>query len=406
MVAAIYASLSTVGGQGNYKVSAVFYKVLHAPSSVGGNPQALSRAMRHLGVDSISLVVSQNYLSYPADLVLHRSNQSYLLRELKRLWAIFVLLPRFDIIHFNAGTTIASAYDFEFKKNSGLGGVLRLIYAAYLRWLQTVELLYIRALKKTVFITFQGDDARQGDFSLKKFEICIASQVDDEYYCRVSDDFKRRNIIRLCRVAKKVYALNPDLIHVLPKGSKFLPYSHIFMDEWLPCYSQSQNRPLRIVHAPSHRKVKGTELILLALRNLQSQGLRFELLLVEGLSNAEARKVYETADVLVDQLFAGWYGGLAVELMALGKPVLVYIREDDLRFVPKIMRDELPCIRVSPQTIESDLRNVIEMPREELTKIGHKSRAYVERWHDPIRIGSEIMRDYSQALSDSIERGA
>lgn len=374
------------------------YSVLHAPSSVGGNPQVLSRAMQRLGVNSCSMVVSQNYLSYPADIVLHRPHQSFLVRELKRLWAICFLLPRFDVIHYNAGTTIASAYAFEFKWSSGLRGAVRFVYAAYLRGLQTLELSYIRLLKKRVFITFQGDDARQGDFSLKNFDISIASQVEDGYYCTVSDDFKRRNIARLCALARGVYSLNPDLMHLLPEGSKFVPYSHIFLEEWLPRYCQNELRPLRIVHAPSHRKVKGTELILDALQRLKAQGLFFELLLVEGLSNADARKVYESADVLVDQLFAGWYGGLAVELMALGKPVLVYLRESDFKFIPTDMRDELPCLRVTPDSIESGLRKVIEMPRDELIEIGRKSRAFVERWHDPLLIADMICCDYERAM--------
>ena len=96
------------------------FSVLHAPSSVGGNPQILSRAMQRLGIDSRSMVVSQTYLSYPADIILHRPNQSHVMRELKRLWSIFFLLPRFDVIHFNAGTTIASAYAIEFRYSSGL----------------------------------------------------------------------------------------------------------------------------------------------------------------------------------------------------------------------------------------------------------------------------------------------
>lgn len=382
----------------NWSVNVARYSVLHAPSSVGGNPQGLSRAMKRLGVNSCSMVVSQNYLSYPADIVLHRTRQSLFVRELKRLWSIFFLLPRFDVIHYNAGTTIACAYAFEFRYSSGLRGLVRFIYSSYLRGLQTLELLYIRLLKKRVFITFQGDDARQGDFSLKNFEISIASQVDEGYYCPVSDDFKRRNIARLCALARGVYSLNPDLMHLLPTGSKFVPYSHIFLEEWLPRYCQNESRPLRIVHAPSHRKVKGTELILEALQRLQAQGLPFELLLVEGLSNVDARKVYESADVLVDQLFAGWYGGLAVELMALGKPVLVYLRESDFKFIPTNMRDELPCIQVTPDTIESDLRKVIEMPRDELIEIGRKSRAFIERWHDPLRIAEMIRNDYERAM--------
>ena len=43
---------------------------------------------------------------------------------------------------------------------------------------------------------------------------------------------------------------------------------------------------------------------------------------------------YRDADIVVDQLLAGWYGGFAVEAMALGKPVIAYLRESDLHHVP------------------------------------------------------------------------
>jgi glycosyltransferase involved in cell wall biosynthesis len=377
------------------------YRVLHAPASVGCNPQALSRAMQRLGLDSQSLVVSQNYLSYPADIVLHMPQQNLFFREIKRLWAIFFVLPRFDIVHYNAGTTIASAFAFENK--SGAKGLLRKLYAAYLRGLQRIEIAYVKRLGIKMFITFQGDDARQGDYSQKHFDINIANQVKEGYYCRISDDFKRRNIARLCALAQETYSLNPDLLHVLPRSAKFVPYSHVFLDDWVPKYDDKKSRPLRIVHAPSNRRVKGTDLIIESLRRLKDLGYSFELILVEGLSNAEARKVYESADVLVDQLFAGWYGGLAVELMALGKPVLVFIREGDLQFIPCDMRDQLPVIRTTPDTIESDLRKVIEMPRLELIEMGRKSRAYVERWHDPLVIAKMIREDYERALSQGKE---
>ncbi len=375
--------------------------MLHAPGSVGGNPQTLSRAMQRLGIDSTSLVISQNYLSYPADIVLHSPHQSLLVRELKRLWAIFFVLPRFHIVHYNAGTTIASAYAFENKL--GAKGLIRKLYAAYLRGLQRVEIAYVKRLGIKVFITFQGDDARQGDYSQKHFDINIANQVEEGYYCRLSDEFKRRSIARLCALAQETYSLNPDLLHVLPRSAKFVPYSHVFLDEWAPKYDDNKLHPLRIVHAPSNRRVKGTDLIIESLRRLKDLGYSFELILVEGLSNAEAKKIYESADVLVDQLFAGWYGGLAVELMALGKPVLVFIREGDLQFIPCDMRDQLPVIRTTPDTIESDLRKVIEMPRLELIEMGRKSRAYVERWHDPLVIAKMICEDYEKALSQGKE---
>ena len=372
-------------------------KVLHAPSSTGGNPQALSRALRRLGVDSRSLVVSQNYLAYQADIVLHSPGQSMVLRELRRIWAIATELPRCDVVHYNAGTTIASAYAIEFNPNNGIRGVFRQIYAAYLRGLQFLEWAYVGWLSKPVFVTYQGDDARQGEYCLAHYPITFASRVEPGYYCHVSDAFKRASIARFSGLAQAIYSVNPDLLNVLPARSQFMPYGHVFLDEWVPAYSQDHAGPLRILHAPSHRLVKGTDLILVALDELKA-GV-FELLLVEGMSNAQAREVYTKADILVDQLFAGWYGGLAVELMALGKPVLAYIREEDLGFIDPEMREELPIVQATPQSVKDVLRSVLETPRKDLVALGRRSRAFVERWHDPMRIAALIKRDYEMALA-------
>jgi glycosyltransferase involved in cell wall biosynthesis len=347
-------------------------------------------------VVSQSLVVSQNYLAYEADIVLHRPGQSFFMRELKRLWAIATLLPRYEIIHYNAGTTVASAYALEFHVRDGLPGVWRQVYAAYLRLLQRIELAYVRFLGKVVFVTYQGDDARQGDYSLQHFPVSIARQVSPGYYCIASDRFKRRSIAVMDGLASEIYSVNPDLLHVLPRRAHFMPYGHIFLEEWVPSYTQAHLGPLRIVHAPSHRKVKGTDMILAALHHLKAQGHSFELSLVEGLSNAEARKIYESSDVLIDQLFAGWYGGLAVELMALGKPVLVYIRDEDLQFIPDEMKIDLPFLQVTPDTVEDALRKVLEMSRSDLVALGKKSRAFVERWHDPLGVAAAVKADYER----------
>lgn len=286
---------------------------------------------------------------------------------------------RYQIIHYNAGTTIASAYAVETSPTQGWRGLVRTVYASYLRVLQSLELGWVKVLRKTVFVTYQGDDARQGDFTKDRFEISIVTQVDDGYYSDASDRFKRYNIRRMASLAKKIYAVNPDLLHVLPPAAGFVGYSHVFLDEWQPSYTQQEARPLRIVHAPSHRKVKGTEVILAALEQLRREGVDFELILVEGLSNAKARELYASADILIDQLFAGWYGGLAVELMALGKPVVAYIREDDLVFVPSEMRNELPIIRATPTTVLDVFRTVMGMPRDELVALGS---AVVPMWSD------------------------
>ena len=369
------------------------FKVLHAPTTVGGNPQGLSEALNILGAYSRTLTLQQNYLNYQADYVLWSESDGRLKRELKRLFTLVYIAFKYDVIHYNFGTTIAATGCYR-PSSSGIKSFFRLAYCLYLDGLQLLELKLYKALGKSLFVTYQGDDARQGDYSRTNFKFSIASQVDSSYYNKESDEWKRQSIARLSKYCNVIYAVNPDLLYVLPKGAKFIPYSHISLEEWTPQYTQLEVRKLRIAHAPSHQKAKGTEAILAALDKLKADGFEFELVLVEGLSNAEAKNIYGIADVFVDQLFAGWYGGLAVEAMALGKPVLVYIRSEDLKFIPHEMAADLPFINVDPETIEEGLRKVLTMPRHELLDLAKKSREYVEKWHNPMKIASELMHDY------------
>src|SRR5947199_333673 len=80
-----------------------------------------------------------------------------------------------------------------------------------------------------------------------------------------------------------------------------------------------RERPL-VLHAPSNRRRKGTDHVIAACEQLP-----VDLEIVEGLPHDEARRHFERADIVVDQLNAGWYGVFALEAMALGKPVLTFL---------------------------------------------------------------------------------
>lgn len=373
-------------------------KVLHLPTTVGGNPQGISKHLKQLGVKSETWTLRQNYLGYPADQVIWQDSDSLISRELKRLWALRYVLMDWDAVHFNFGTTlyIQEAY---VPTSSRVRNLFRKSFSNFLWFMQWIELNVLQFRKIPLFVQYQGDDARQGDFCLEKFKITAATQVGTDYYNSITDEFKRKQIHRLTKYCSKVYALNPDLLYVLPSNAEFLPYSHISFEEWSPKYTQQLTRPLRIGHAPSNRKGKGTDFVLEALDNLRKEGLEFELVLVEGVSNVEAKKLYEDIDVLVDQLFFGWYGGLAVEAMALGKLVLVYLREEDLLYIPPQMKEELPFINVNPHTIQDGLKRVLQMPREELFQLAQKSRDFAMKWHNPVSIAKRLKEDYSTGSS-------
>lgn len=81
-------------------------RVLHCPSTVGGNPQGLARAERELGLLSWSIAFWQNFLLYESDEILRSYRQSPIVGEIKRWSVLWRALRHFDIIHFNSGLSI------------------------------------------------------------------------------------------------------------------------------------------------------------------------------------------------------------------------------------------------------------------------------------------------------------
>jgi glycosyltransferase involved in cell wall biosynthesis len=151
----------------------------------------------------------------------------------------------------------------------------------------------------------------------------------------------------------------------------------------------SGGRPV-IVHAPSSRRRKGTEHVLAA-----CVGLDAELDLVEGVHHDEARERYRRADIVVDQLNAGWYGVFAIEAMALGKPVLTFLHDEAVARSEAAFAVQVPIVNVAKETLRDRLAELVADP-ERRRRIGVESRAYVERVHDIERIAERLLELYAR----------
>lgn len=354
-------------------------RVLHCPTNVGGNPAALARAEREIGLASVSVAFETTEHGHPVDEVLFEGAGRGL-RELRR-WRLLVrALREFDVVHFNFGSTIAPRRfppDMRTDRHLGHG-----LFDLYARVFELGDLRMLRRARKAVFVTYQGDDARLGG----------SDRGNPEF-----DRMKLRWVAAFDQYAQGIYALNPDLFSVLPTRATFLPYATVDPRDWTPRQGARQEGPLRIVHAPSQRELKGTRFVIEAVDRLKREGLGVDLTLVEQCPYADVREIYESADVAVDQLIAGWYGGFAVEVMALGKPVVCFIRDADVARIPVEMRRDLPLIQASPESIYDVLGSLLRNRRAELPRIGQESRAFVERWHDPVQIARRLKKDYEAA---------
>ena len=373
-------------------------RVLHCPDVVGGNSAVLAAAERELGLESTAVVLRPSPYGYAVDEVVWNEGDGVVVRELKR-WRLLVRALRdFDVVHFNFGSTIAPQRVVRDALGQGRGASPRLrAWAVYAALAEQVDLPLLRRAGKAVFVTFQGDDARQGDAS--DFGVSSSAEVPPGYYSAESDRNKRRRIAGFATHADGIYALNPDLLHVLPAGTRFVPYANVDVRTRERPAPAGTGAPPLVLHLPTSREVKGTRFLLEAVSRLQAEGVELDFQLVEGVTHDEVERLYRSADLVIDQLLVGWYGGVAVEAMALERPVVSYLREEDLALLPSDMRAEIPVISAEPATITDVMRELLTTRRGELAEIGRRGGEYVRRWHDPLRIAQELVTDYEAAVA-------
>jgi glycosyltransferase involved in cell wall biosynthesis len=364
-------------------------RVLHCPALVGGQAEGLARAERELGLDSRTIVLQPPPFGYEADEVVFVPGSGRAGRELRRWRTLLRALRDFDVVHFNFGSTLMPRY-YPPSMTGGHGPAARRLFGLYARLVEDRDLAWLRRRGLGVFVTYQGDDARQ---SSERSDAALGT----DYFDAGHDRRKRDSIARFERHAHGIYALNPDLLAVLPARARFLPYASVDLRAWRPVDGAPGEVPL-VVHAPSDRHVKGTRFVLEAIDRLQDDGVQVELVLVEGLERDEARRLYERADLVVDQLLTGWYGGVAVEAMALGKPVVAHIDERDLARIPAEMAAELPILRATPESLVEVLRDALTRRRDDLPALGRAGRAFAERWHDPLGVAAELKGAYERSV--------
>jgi hypothetical protein len=351
-------------------------KVLHGPVNVGNQPWVLSRHERRLGVQS-DLVVSYNtWLDYSFDLCLSPVSKRRPWHIARRLMFGLSAPFRYDVLHYYFGLSYLCWNDYG-------GG----------NWLWFGDLKLARRLGRKIFMTLQGCDVRLSHRSAENNAItpCALGHCDVAASCRAQYDARRQSLIDdILPYADRVFVLNPELAHYV-HGAQFMPYASVDVEAFQPSWPRTEG-PALVVHAPSDPSIKGSRYIVDAVERLKRR-FPIEFVQVTGVPHREALKIYRKADLIIDQALAGWYGGFAVEAMAMGKPVACYIRQEDLWFIPPPMADELPLLQIKPPTIEYDLAAIFAQ-RERWPEWGRKARDYVLRWHHPRRIAAATVSAY------------
>jgi hypothetical protein len=350
-------------------------RVLHAPINIGNQPWVLSRYEREFGVESDLHVTYTAAFDYGADRVISRNGGKSPADLRDRLLAGLRAPLDYDVLHYYFGKTLLCWDDYVSGNDY-----------------RYLDLDVAKRLGKPVFFTLQGCDVRiAGESTKLDVSPCRNDACTLFAACLSRDDELRRQFVsHVLPRADRVFYLNPELHRYVSRG-EFLPYSSVDI-EAITVYPPKREGPPKIVHAPSNASIKGTRLILQALEALKKDW-EFELVLVQNMAHEQALKVYETADLVIDQVLAGWYGGFAVEAMAMGKPVLCYLRDEDFQCVPEEMIDDLPITNIRPMHLGEDIALALGR-RAEWGEWSQRSRRFVEKWHNPRLIAEAMVELY------------
>jgi len=258
------------------------------------------------------------------------------------------------------------------------------------------ELLIYRLLRIELFVYAYGGDVRSRETTRQLGEPnCCTECTLVGIACVCDEELRRRNLVRLGTCARAIFAMG-DMIEYTAGSRNDLFYWPVDLAadggrRYAPAYPapEARNR-VRIVHAPNHRMFKGTRFLETAVSDLAREGVPVELVLVEGISNEQALMVYCTADIIFDQCLIGFHGYFALESMALGKPVMCYIRKREYLLAP----EECPIINVHPKTLRDDIRRVVAN-RGELGELGRRGRRYVEKYYSLEALAGRLARAYA-----------
>ncbi len=301
--------------------------ILHI-GDIAGVPQELSRAQRKLGFLSDVISFKAHPFDYGVELY-YPTKLPFPMKYAEKMLAFYRVVADYDILHFHYSSVVPFGFDLPLWKR----------------------------LNKMVVLHHHGDDIRR--------------KGEGRIYSKFADS---------------ILVSTPDLIEWSP-NAKWVP-NPIDLERYQYVGTEDHSGNLRIAHAPSDRAVKGTEHVIKAVKSLIEEGYDVELVLIENMPHQMAIEQYKHADIVVDQLLVGWYGVLAIECMALGKPVCVYIREDLQSYLPSS-----PIVNVSPKSLKEDLRLLVE-DASMRKKIGERARRFVDVTHDAKKIAKNMVEMY------------
>lgn len=231
--------------------------------------------------------------------------------------------------------------------------------------------------KKIIFINC-GTDVRHTDPFVQEFKI------DYELWKK---DFPVDPLEKKFFYLRQM-ELYSDLILSLPDQSGFAlkPYFHLKIP-YDPGSAEfrvhDRSRP-QIVHCPTRRFIKGSDLIESTLDKLKEDGVEFDYKKVVNVPNHELLKILVDSDIVVDEMLLPGPGVLGFEAMVTGCV-------ECTRHIPNKASGWLPpVVAIDNDNIYQELKRIIS-DKELRKEIAIEGQKYVKEKHHPNVVAGEIL---------------
>jgi glycosyltransferase involved in cell wall biosynthesis len=342
-----------------------------APVNIAGQPIIAVRELRRLGVDAslLQYTLGQGHaFGYEQDRTFDLRGRHRVEGHAEALAS--TLGDDFDIYHFWMATFFAGR---RYVPMFGL------------------DLPFLKSRGKRIVYRGTGFDLRVRSEHIARNP---HNPFAHGYELDTDEELQRKYLAYLRDYVDLFIVQDPEMREYMP-GARVVPRA-IDLDSWPEAGIRPTGRPL-VVHAPSNTKVKGTAIIEAAVGELKQEGLSFDFKLVTGMQHSEAIDWYRRADVVVDQILLGWYGVVTIEALALGKPVIVYVREDLYAdFTPRI-----PIQNANPDTFKEALRDLI-VDFDARRKLSEDARSFVAEVHDARRVAASLRDIYEELMQQPL----
>lgn len=251
----------------------------------------------------------------------------------------------------------------------------------------------LRAVDRPRVVEWMGSDIRRPSVELADNPV-FARAIDDPTLAHMWSDerssesqrqFHEAGFLPACATGMVQY-VRDEYLDDLCVVDRALP-----LEDYEPHYPRADQLTPLIVHAPSRMVSKGTPAVLGAIERLAGQ-LPFDVDLVHDVPRAEALKRIQNCDIFIDQLIVGDFGMAALEAMALGKPVIAYVKPS--------LRDRypsgLPVVDATPESLEDVLRALLAAPARR-AELGMLGRRFVEEYADSRSRAQQLAEVYEVA---------